>query len=97
MRYIEHNKAARCVVGKRENGRFPLTVTFELCSEVSDTVKDLEELEAFTERYEVPGPPVFRQRARHQLHEQRRNELNATPRSSPALEREVPRVIWPTR
>jgi hypothetical protein len=69
MQYIESNKAIRCVVGEREDGRFPVTVTFELGGEVHDTVTDLEELEAFTERYEMPGTPVFRQHAWGQLHE----------------------------
>jgi hypothetical protein len=69
MKNIEHNKAVRCVVCKREDGRFPVTVTFESGSEVHDTVRDLDELEAFTKRYDVPGTPVFRQHAWEQLHE----------------------------
>ena len=69
MQDIEHNRAVRSVVGEREDGRFPITVTFELGNEVYDTVKDLDELEAFTERWDVPGTPVFRQHAWFQLHE----------------------------
>jgi hypothetical protein len=69
MKNIEHNKAVRCVVGEREDGRFPVTVTFELGTELHDTVKDLEELEVFTQLYEVSGAPVFRQQVWRQLHE----------------------------
>ena len=69
MKDIEHNKAVRCVVDEREDGRFPVTITFELGGEVHDTVTDLEGLEALTERYEVPGTPVYRQHAWGQLHE----------------------------
>jgi hypothetical protein len=66
---IEHNKAVRCVVSGREDGRFPVTVTFELGNEVEDTVTDLGELDAFTKRWDVPGTPVFRRHAWHQLNE----------------------------
>ncbi len=69
MQDIEYNKAVRCVVGERDEGRFPTTVTFELGNEEHDTVKDLDELEAFMERWDVPGSPVFRQHGWHQLHE----------------------------
>jgi hypothetical protein len=69
MQDIEHNKAVRCVIGERGEGRFPVTVTFELGDEVHGAVTDLDELEAFTERWEVPGTPVFRRGAWHQLHE----------------------------
>jgi len=69
MQNIQHNKAVRSVVDEREDDRFPVTVTFESGSEVHDTVKDLDELEAFTQRWDVPGRPVFRGQAWHQLHE----------------------------
>jgi hypothetical protein len=69
MKSINHNKAVRCVVDEREDDRFPVTVTFESGSEDHDSVKDLEELEEYTKRWEVPAPPVYRGRSWHQLHE----------------------------